>query len=59
MRKKQIHFEQVPVAVAEKILESQESSAKRNGHRKLVVKKSRRAPSGPHAQPRKIEVLVP
>jgi hypothetical protein len=59
MRKTQIHFERVPVAVVEKILKSRESSAKRNGNRKLAVKKSRKSPSGPHAQPRKVEVLVP
>ena len=59
MRKTYTHFEQVPIAVVEKILQMQESSAKRNGNRKLVVKKSRKAISGPHAQPRKAEVLVP
>jgi len=59
MRKTYTHFERVPVAVVEKILQMQESLAKRNGNRKLVVKKSRKAPSGPQAQPRKAEVLVP
>jgi hypothetical protein len=40
MRKTHTHFERVPVAVVEKILKMQESFAKRNGNRKLVVKKS-------------------
>ena len=53
------HFEQVPVAVVEKILEQQESLAKRNGNRKLVVKKSKRAASGPSTLPKKVEVLIP
>ena len=52
-------FEQVPVAVVEKILELQSSTAKRNGHRKRVAKKSERAPSEPHTLPRKVEVSVP
>ena len=59
MRKTQRHFEQVPVAVVEKILELQSSLDKPAGNRKRVVKKSGKAPSGPQAQPRKAEVLVP
>jgi hypothetical protein len=59
MRKTRIHFERVPVAVVEKILEFREPLAKRNGNRKLVAKKSRKAPSGPHAQTGKLVVLVP
>ena len=59
MRKTHTHFERVPVAVVEKILKMQESLAKRNGNRKLVVKKSGKAPSGLQAQLRKAEVLVP
>jgi hypothetical protein len=59
MRKIYIHFEKVPVAVVEKILQKQESLAKRNGIRKHAVKKSGKAPSGPRVQPRKAEVLVP
>jgi hypothetical protein len=59
MRKICIHFEKVPVAVVEKILQKQESLAKRNGNRKHVVKKSGKAPSGPHGQTGKAEVLVP
>jgi hypothetical protein len=59
MRKTYTHFERVPVAVVEKILQLQESLAKRNGNRKLVIKKSGKSPSGLHAQPIKAEVLVP
>jgi hypothetical protein len=59
MRKTYTRFEKVPVAVVEKILQQQESSAKRNGNRKLAVKKSGKARSGPRAQSRKVEVLVP
>jgi hypothetical protein len=59
MRKTYTHFEQVPVAVVEKILQLQESLAKRNGNRKLVVRKSKRAASGPGAVPEKVEVSAP
>lgn len=59
MRKKYLHFEVVPVEVAKKILEQESSTAKRNGKRKLVVKKSGRAANGRHAVPKKVEVLVP
>jgi hypothetical protein len=59
MRKKNLHFEMVPVEVAEKILEQESSTAKREGKRKLVVKKSGRASNGRHAVPKKVEVLVP
>jgi hypothetical protein len=59
MRKTYTHFERVPVAVVEKILQMQESLAKRNGNRKRVVKKLGKALSGPQAQRRKAEVLVP
>jgi hypothetical protein len=59
MRKTYTHFEQVPVEVAEKILEQQNAAAKREGNRKRSVKKSGRALSGPLTLPRKIEVLVP
>jgi len=59
MRKTYLHFEIVPVEVAEKILEQESSPAKRNGKRKLAVKKSGKARSGPRAQPKKVEVLVP
>jgi hypothetical protein len=59
MRKKYIHFEVVPVEVAEKILEQQSSPAKRNGKRKLAVKKSGNAANGRLTVPKKIEVLIP
>ena len=59
MRKKYIHFEKVPVEVAEKILEHQNTSAKCDGNRKLVVTKLGKGRSGPHTLPRKVEVLVP
>jgi len=59
MRKTYSHFEQVPVEVAEKILEQEISAAKRAGNRKRVIKKSGRAPSDPHTLPRKVEALVP
>jgi hypothetical protein len=58
MRKTHPHFEIVPVAVAEKILQQQESLAKRNGNRKLAAKKSGKARSGRRARPRKVEVSV-
>ena len=59
MRKTQRHFEQVPVAVVEKILELQSSLDKPAGNRKRVVKKSGRAPTGLHVVSKKAEVLVP
>ena len=59
MRKKYIHFELVPVEVAEKILEQQSSTAKRNGKRKLAVKKSAKTANGRDAVPKKVEVLIP
>jgi hypothetical protein len=58
MRNTHIHFEQVPIEVVEKILEQQIPSAKRNGNRKLVVKKSRKMPSGPHRPGKESEVPV-
>jgi hypothetical protein len=59
MRKTYSRFEQIPVAVVEKILQIQKSLAKRNGNRKLVVKKSGRAANESLAAPEKVEVLVP
>ena len=59
MRKTYRHFERVPVAVVEKILEQRESLAKRNGKRKLAVKKSGNAANGRHTVPKKMEVLIP
>jgi hypothetical protein len=58
MRNTHIHFEQVPIEVVEKILEQQNPSAKRNGNRKLVVKKSGKMPGGPHTPGKKVEVPV-
>ena len=58
MRKTYTHFERVPVAVVEKILQMQESLAKRNGNHKSAVRKSKRAASGPGTLPKKIEVLA-
>jgi hypothetical protein len=45
--------------VAEKILEQQSSPAKRNGKRKLAVKRSGKAANGRRKVPKKTEVLVP
>jgi len=59
MRKKYLRFDVVPVEVAKKILEQESSSAKRNGKRKLVAKKSGRAANGRHTVPKKIEVFAP
>jgi hypothetical protein len=59
MRKTFTHFEQVPVEVVEKILEQQTSLAKRDGNRKLAVRKSKRAASGPGTSHKKVEVLAP
>ena len=59
MRKKYLHFEVVPVEVAKKILEQESSTAKRNGKRKLAVKKSGKTANGRHTVPKKVEVLVP
>jgi hypothetical protein len=59
MAKTHTHFEQVPVEVAEKILEQQSSLAKRDGHRKVAVKKSGRITNRPFVVPRKVEVLAP
>ena len=61
MRKMYIHFEQVPVEAAEKILKKQNSRAKRNGsgNGKQVARKSGDAPTGPHTLSTKVEVLTP
>jgi hypothetical protein len=56
MRKTFTHFEQVPVEVVEKILKQQNSLAKRDGNRKLVVRKSKRAAGGASTLTRKLEV---
>jgi hypothetical protein len=59
MGKKYIHFEIVPVEVAEKVLKQQSVPAKRKGKRKLAVKESRKASNGRHAVPKKVEALAP
>jgi hypothetical protein len=59
MQKTRTHFEQVPIAVVEKILEQQSSSAKPDGDHKIVIVKSKRAAEGPSALPEKVEVLTP
>jgi len=59
MRKTYLHFEQVPVEVAEKILEQQRSPAKRGGNRKHAVKKAGSAASGLRTVPKKVEDLAP
>ena len=59
MRKKHARFEQVPVAVIEKILQMQESSVKQNGNRKAPVKKTGRAANRPQVVRKKVEVLTP
>ena len=59
MQKTRAHFEQVPIAVVEKILEQQGSLAKPNGDHKIVIVKSKRAAKGSSTLPEKVEVLVP
>jgi hypothetical protein len=59
MRKTRTHFEQVPIAVVEKILEQQSSLAKLNGNHKIVIGKSKRAARGASTLPKKVEVLIP
>ena len=59
MRKTHAHFEQVPVEAAEKVLEQENFSAKRDGNRKLVVKKSASTPGGPQALSVKSGVSAP
>jgi hypothetical protein len=56
MRKTRIHFEQVPVEEAEKILKQEKLLAKRDGNRKLLVKKSGRTLNGPPTIFKKPEV---
>lgn len=59
MRKAIIHFEIVPIEVAQKILEKQNSGAKQNGTTKRVVKKSGKATNGAHTLSRKVRVQLP
>jgi hypothetical protein len=59
MPKMRLHFEIVPVEVAEKILERQSSQAKRNGNRKIVARKSKKLASKAGTSPKSVEVLIP
>jgi hypothetical protein len=56
MRNTRTRFEQVPVEVAEKALELQHRFAKRDGGRKLVVRKSRRTHRGLRGRFKKAQV---
>jgi hypothetical protein len=56
MRKANTHFEQVPLAVVEKILEQQNPPTKRAGNRKRVAGKSRRTPGRPHPLVKNLEI---
>jgi hypothetical protein len=51
-----MHFARVPVEVAEKILEQENLSAKRDANRKPAIRKSGRIPAEPHTLSRKTEV---
>ena len=53
MKETHTHFEQVPVEVAEKVLEQENLPAKHNGHRELVVEDSASTPGGPQTPSRK------
>jgi hypothetical protein len=61
MRKKYLHYELVPVEVAEKIFEQQNSPGKSDGRRRPEDKKSRKVAIaiGRHTVPKKVEVLIP
>ena len=59
MQKTRRHFEQVPIAVVEKILEEQSSTAKPNGNQKIMIMKSKKAAKGPGTLPEKVGILVP
>jgi hypothetical protein len=59
MRKTYPHFEQVPVAVAEKILEQQGSPAKGDVRHKLVLKKRRRTANARQAVTKRVRFLLP
>lgn len=56
MRKPQTRFEQVPVEVAEKILQQENLLTKRSPVLKRVVRKLGRAPSRPHAPSKGSEI---
>jgi hypothetical protein len=46
MRETHTRFEQIPIAIAEKVLKLQQHFAKRDGSWKLVVRKSNRTRRG-------------
>lgn len=58
MRKAYTHFEQVPVEVAERVLERENLMAERNGNRELVVKKSGRTSIRPNTLAKKPRVTT-
>ena len=53
MRKTHTHFEQVPVEAAEKVLEQENLSAKRDGNHELVAENPTGTPSAPKMLSRK------
>jgi hypothetical protein len=59
MQKARRHFEQVPIAVVEKILEQQGSLDKLNGNHKILIMKSKKVAKGPSKLPENVEVFVP
>jgi len=56
MAKTQTRFEQIPIALVEKILKKQTHLARRNDHRTLVVRKSRGITDRLHESCQKSEV---
>jgi hypothetical protein len=59
MRKANTRFEQVPIAVVERILEQQNSPPKRDGNRKRAAGKSGRMPRRPHPLVKTLEISTP
>jgi hypothetical protein len=59
MQKTRTHFEQVPIAVVEKILEQQSSLVKPDGDHKIVIGESKKPAKGQSTLPEKVEVLTP
>ena len=56
MRKTHTHFEQVPVEVAEEVLEKENLSVKLDGNLDLVVDNSAGTPGGPQRPSRQSRV---
>ena len=56
MRKTHSHFEQVPVEAAEKVLEQENLSAKRDGNQEFVAENPAGTPSKPKLLSRKSRV---